>query len=188
VACLVLWLRGTGSEGVELALRTTARVSFFWFLLAYLATPMHALAEGPLSRWLLRRRRALGVVFGASMTMHVAFILALFRLHSPERPPMVTDADFWIGIPGLVLVALMTATSFDALKSALGPVRWARLHRTGLHVVWAIFFLCLVDSAGRKEAVSPLLEYHVFIAMLVAALALRIAAARKLAQLPLAAG
>jgi hypothetical protein len=40
---------------------------------------------------------------------------------------------------------------------------------------------------GRKEAVSPLLEYHVFIAMLVVALALRIAAARKLAQLPLAA-
>jgi sulfoxide reductase heme-binding subunit YedZ len=184
----VLWLRGTGSDGVELALRTTARVSFVWFLLAYLATPLHVLAEGPVSRWLLRRRRALGVVFGASMTMHVAFILALFRIHSPERPPMVTDADFWIGIPGLVLVALMTATSFDALKRALGPVRWAKLHRTGLHVVWAIFFLCLVDSVGRKEAVSPLLEYHVFIAMLVVALVLRVAAARRRSHLAVTAG
>jgi methionine sulfoxide reductase heme-binding subunit len=180
---LVLWLGGTGSDGVELALRTTARVSFFWFLLAYLATPLHVLAEGQASRWLVRRRRSLGVIFGVSMTMHVAFILSLFRIHSPERPPMVTDADFWIGIPGLVLVALMTATSFDALKSALGPVRWKRLHRTGLHLVWAIFFLCLVDSVGRKEAVSPLLEYHVFIAMLLMALALRVAAARKRASL-----
>ena len=178
----MLWLGGTGSHGVELALRTTARVSFVWFLLAYLASPLHALARGSLSRWLMRRRRALGVVFGASMTMHVAFILALFRIHSPERPPMVTDADFWIGIPGLVLVALMTATSFDALERALGPERWKKLHRTGLHVVWAIFFLCLVDSVGRKDAASPLLEYHVFIAALLAALVLRVVASRRVAH------
>lgn len=178
----MLSLAGTSSSGIELALRTTARVSFFWFLLAYVATPLSVLAPGGASSWLVRRRRALGVVFGLSMTMHAGFILTLFRIHAPERPPMVTDADFWIGIPGLVLVALMTATSFDTLKRALGPVRWAKLHRTGLHVVWAIFFLCLVDSVSRKTAVSPLLEYHVFIAMLLAALALRVAAARRIAR------
>lgn len=159
-------------------------MSFFWFLAAYLATPLSVLTPGWPSDWLVRRRRALGVIFGASMTMHVGFILTLFRIHAPERPPMVTDADFWIGIPGLVLVALMTATSFDALKRALGPQRWKSLHRTGLHVVWAIFFLCLVDSVSRKTAVSPLLEYHVFIAMLLGALVLRVLAARRESENP----
>jgi hypothetical protein len=42
-----------------------------------------------------------GVAFGASMTIHVGCIARLYGLYAPERPPMVTDADFLVGVPGL---------------------------------------------------------------------------------------
>jgi len=179
VALAVFGIAGWDAAGTEIALRTTARVSMVYFLLAFLATPLHRLRPGPATRGLLRYRRALGVVFGLSMSIHVLCILRLFRLFAPVRPPMVTSADFFIGIPGLVLVALMTITSLHALRRRLGPRRWGLLHRAGLWVVWAIFFLCLVDSVGRKASRHPVLEYYPFIGALAAALLVRIASGRR---------
>jgi DMSO/TMAO reductase YedYZ heme-binding membrane subunit len=179
LAATILAVLGTGSAGTELALRMTARLSFVWFILAFIAAPLRRLWASPLSAWLVRRRRALGVTFGLSMAVHVGCILRLFVLYAPQRPPMVTDADFIIGVPGLILVALLTLTSLDALKRRLSPTAWRRLHVTGIWVVWAIFFLCLVDSVGRKETDHPILAYHLFIAVLIGALALRIVAARR---------
>jgi DMSO/TMAO reductase YedYZ heme-binding membrane subunit len=179
VALALFAVAGTDSAGTELALRTTARVSFVWFMLAFLASPLAVLRPGAFSGWLVRRRRAFGVIFGLSMSIHVLCILRLFRLHAPERPPMVTDADFWIGIPGLVFVALLTVTSARRLRRRLGPTAWSRLHRTGIWVVWGIFFACLIDSAGRKETHHPVLAYYAFIAALLAGLALRITAAQR---------
>ena len=172
-------IAGTDSAGTELALRTTARVSFVWFMLAFLASPLAVLWPGRFPAWLVRRRRAIGVIFGLSMSIHVLCILRLFRLHAPERPPMVTDADFLIGVPGLVLVALLTITSARSLRRRLGPVAWGRLHRSGIWFVWGIFFACLIDSVGRKETDHPVSAYYLFIAVLLGGLALRIAAARR---------
>ncbi len=170
-----------GSAGTRLALRLTARLSFVYFLLAFLASPLARLRPGAATRGLVRRRRAFGVAFGASMTIHVGCIVRLYALYAPARPPMVTDADFLVGVPGLVLVALMTATSAVALRRRMKPAHWRRLHRTGLWVVWSIFFLCLVDSVGRKETAHPVTAYGIFIAALLAALAIRVVAARRLA-------
>jgi DMSO/TMAO reductase YedYZ heme-binding membrane subunit len=179
LAGALLLLAGSDSAASELGLRTTARVSFVWFMLAFVASPLQQLRPSRLSAWLFSRRRAFGVIFGLSMSIHVGFILRLYALHAPARPPMVTDADFFIGIPGLVLVALLTITSVEALKQRLGPIAWQRLHTTGIWVVWVIFFLCLVDSVGRKSTAHPMLAYYTFIAVLLAGMALRIFAARR---------
>ena len=179
LAGALLALAGADSAATELALRTTARVSFVWFMLAFVASPLRQLRPSRVSAWLAHRRRALGVIFGLSMSIHVGFILRLYALHAPVRPPMVTDADFFIGIPGLVLVALLTITSLEALKRRLGEIAWKRLHTTGIWVVWTIFFLCLVDSVGRKNTAHPVLAYYTFIAVLLLGLTLRIVAARR---------
>jgi sulfoxide reductase heme-binding subunit YedZ len=179
LAAALLAVAGFGVDGTELALRMTARVSFLWFLTVFVAGPLQRLRPSRVGAWLFERRAALGVVFGLSMSIHVGFILRLYALHPGRRPPMVTDADFYIGVPGLVLVAALTVTSFAALKRALSPRAWRGLHRTGIWVVWAIFFLCLVDSVGRKETHHPFIAYHLFIGLLLAAMGLRAAASRK---------
>jgi DMSO/TMAO reductase YedYZ heme-binding membrane subunit len=147
-------------------------------MLAFVATPLHRLNPGRVSAFLLRHRSAIGVTFGFSMAIHVAFIVRLFVLHAPHQPPMVTSADFYIGIPGLVLVALMTITSAAAIRRRLGPQRWNRLHRVGLYFVWAVFFLCLIDSVNRKAPSRPLLEYYSFILVLTLGMIARMWAAR----------
>jgi sulfoxide reductase heme-binding subunit YedZ len=179
LAAALLLLVGSGIPATELALRTTARVSFVWFMAAFIASPLQQLRPSQVSAWLVRRRRALGVIFGLSMSIHVGFILRLFALHAPQRPPMVTDADFFIGIPGLVMVALLTVTSLETFKQRLGQSRWRQLHTAGIWVVWAIFFLCLVDSVGRKTTDHPVLAYYVFIAVLLFGAGLRVLAASK---------
>lgn len=178
VAATLFAAAGTDSAGTELALRMTARVSFVWFILVFVAAPLHRLRASPASAWLLRRRRALGVTFGLSMAIHVGCILRLYALHAPERPPMVTESDLFIGIPALGLVGLLTLTSLDALKRQLSSAAWRRLHTTGIWVVWAIFFLCLVDSVGRKTTAHPFLAYYLFIAVLLLTAGLRLAARR----------
>jgi DMSO/TMAO reductase YedYZ heme-binding membrane subunit len=179
VAATILILGNADREATRLALRATARVSFVYFILAFVAAPLARLRPGVASAWLVRRRRAFGVAFGGSMTVHVGCILRLYALYAPTRPPMVTDADFLVGVPGLVVVALMTVTSLVAIRRRLGPRRWQRLHGAGIYVVWAIFFLCLIDSVGRKETAHPVLGYYAFIAVLLAAMALRLAAWRQ---------
>ena len=178
IAATLFAAAGTDSAGTELALRMTARVSFVWFILVFVAAPLHRLRASPASAWLLRRRRALGVTFGLSMAIHVGCILRLYALHAPERPPMVTESDLFIGIPALVLVGLLTLTSLDALKRQLSSAAWRRLHTTGIWVVWAIFFLCLVDSVGRKTTAHPFLAYYLFITVLLLTAGLRLAARR----------
>jgi hypothetical protein len=179
VAGTVLVAGGGGREATRLALRLTARLSFVYFMVAFVASPLARLRPGTFSRWLVRRRRAFGVAFGASMTIHVGCILRLYTLYAPDRPPMVTDADFFVGVPGLVLVALMTATSLIAVRRRIPPRAWKRLHTVGLYAVWSIFFLCLIDSVSRKETDHPVVAYYAFIAVLVAAMTLRLTALRR---------
>jgi len=173
----ILFLSGTGTDGTELALRMTARISLVYFLLVFLAAPLDRLRPDGVGAWLLARRRALGITFGLSMSLHVAFIVRLYALHAPSRPPMVTDTDFSIGIPGLILVGLMTVTSIVVLRRRIGELWWKRLHTVGIYFVWAVFFLCLVDSAGRKTTEHPVLAYHVFIAALLLVMGVRVRAA-----------
>ena len=179
LAATILATAGAPRDATRLALRATARLSCVYFMLAFIASPLLRLWPGAVARWLVRRRRAFGVAFGASMSVHLGCILRLYALYTPERPPMVTEADFLIGIPGLVLVALLTLTSWVAVRRRLAPAHWRRLHATGIYVVWSIFFLCLVDSVGRKETAHPLLAYYLFIAVLMAAMVLRLAARRR---------
>ena len=186
VAGSLLAFGGDAREATRLALRTTARLSFVYFMLAFVASPLARLRPGSASRWLVRHRRAFGVAFGASMTVHVGCILRLYALYAPDRPPMVTDADFLIGIPGLILVALMTVTSALIVRRRMSPVVWRRLHTVGLYAVWSIFFLCLVDSVARKESTNPIPAYGVFILTLLAAMALRLTALRHTPSSPTA--
>lgn len=177
VAGTILATGDFGREATRLALRTTARLSFVYFTLAFVASPLAMLRPGPVSRWLVDHRRAIGVAFGASMTIHVGCILRLYFLYAPERPPMVTDADFLVGVPGLLLVAAMTITSALAVRRRMTPQAWKRLHTIGLYAVWSIFFLCLIDSVGRKETDHPITAYYLFIAVLLSAMTLRVTAA-----------
>lgn len=168
---------GTGEIGTREALRGTARLAFVPFVLCFIARPLHDLHSNGISAWLLANRRVLGVSFGLSITVHLGLILWLFYLSAPDIPEVVTMADFAIGGPGLFLVAVMLVTSMERARAAIDPVWWNRIHTFGQYLVWFIFLACLTDSHGRKSPPYPASDYVPFIAILVAAMAVRLGAA-----------
>src|SRR5262249_22946287 len=90
LAWTVFAVAGWEARGPEVAVRTRAGVSLVYFLLAFIASPLDRLWPGHVAETLRRYRRALGVTFGLSMSIHVYCISRLFRLYAPAQPPLST--------------------------------------------------------------------------------------------------
>ena len=170
---ILAWQYGLGEEGVRVVLRATARTSVALFLAAFLASSLRRLIRTPLTAWLLRNRRQLGVSFAVSHFVHGWAIVSLLR--------MGFDADtltLWVGGLAYVIIAAMTATSFDRTTAWIGPRAWRRLHTGGIWYLWVVFALTYMGTA----ATDPLAAVS-FVALIVA-LGIRGAARTRTASVP----
>lgn len=161
---------GTDEHGLRVLVRATARISFLVFLPVYVASSVRRLWPNDFTRWLLRNRRHLGVSFFVAHMLHLDAILMLSVL--------LGDAFVWepvsvvFGGLAYVLVTAMALTSSKRAVAWLGPKRWARLHRFGIHYV---AFIWLFQWLGLAFA-SP--GYALLLALLLAAFGVRLAAWR----------
>jgi DMSO/TMAO reductase YedYZ heme-binding membrane subunit len=165
-----LSLGGDPKEAWQLAARYTARVGFlFFFMPVFAASAWHRLAPSPLSRWVMVRRRALGLAFATSHTIHL-IALTTFNVIAGSVPDAVT-----LGVGGGAYVAMfaMAATSSDAAVRRLGAQRWQRLHRVGIYWLWFVFTF---SYAGRVA--EGRLAFLPFLGLALGAYGLRIAAWR----------
>ncbi len=130
------------ANGWQLAARYTARVAFPPFLAVFVASAWQRLAPGPVPRWLVRHRRALGLAFATMFTVHL-ICLTGFSLASGTAP----DATTLIGGGGAFLAMYaLVLTSTDGAVRRLGAKRWRRLHTFGVYYLWFIFTF---SYAGR---------------------------------------
>jgi sulfoxide reductase heme-binding subunit YedZ len=169
---LATWLiGGIGVDGIRAAIRATARSSLFLFLAAFAASSLHQLWPNDLTKWLRRNRRQLGLGFAFSHLVHAGLIIAFWRLDPDTFLIGRTPASFIA--PGLAYLAIfaMAATSFDRTARAVGPRAWKWIHTIG---AWYIFIIFTGAFASRVAATPA---YSSFVALLAAALGLRIMAA-----------
>lgn len=156
-------------DGLKLAARYTARLSFWWFLCAYLAGPMARLTGLALARVALLNRRGLGLGFATVHLVHLAALSAyLTSAHLQPRTTTLIAGGIAYG-----LLVAMIATSNDGARRYLGR-QWRPLHLTGMHVLWLVFVLTLLGDMKASNV-----DHGVRSAMVVAAvgaLALRLAA------------
>jgi DMSO/TMAO reductase YedYZ heme-binding membrane subunit len=171
MALAVAAAHGFSVDGTRAAIRATARSSLLLFCLAYSASALARLRPGRSTSWLRRNRRFLGLGFAASHGLHALAIVAFARSDPAAFAGSVSLATFVVGLPAYAIIAAMAATSFDATASWLGPRAWQRLHRAGAHVLWLAF----AGSVGMRAG-DPF--YWPFLAILLAALAARLAAWR----------
>lgn len=123
-------------------LRVTARLAFFFLMLAYLARPLVRLF--PQSAWprvLLRNRRYLGLAMALAHTVHFGYVVALF-VYTDTPLGLVTAVG---GGLAFVLMWLMAATSNNWSMRRMGRY-WGRLHTVGLHYLWLIFMQSFVTA------------------------------------------
>jgi hypothetical protein len=150
----VLQTQGGGEEGVRGVIRATARSSLLLFLAAFTASSLRRLWRIPLTAWLLRNRRYVGLSMAVSHAVHLAAILTLAaRWPTDAQIPVATRVG---GTVGYVFLAAMAVTSNDRAVAWLGPRRWRALHLTGAWVLWAIFAVSYVPEAMAVPIYAPL--------------------------------
>lgn len=174
---LILANVGTDAEGYGLAIRSTARTTLIFFLIAYLATPLLRLSQASWARGLMRNRRYWGVGAAISHLYHLILINAVVQnFHGGDWLAASSWTTIVFGGLGYVFFFSMALTSTNGWVKRLGPKNWRLLHTTGLHYIWAIFTATLLLG---QLAEGPHAIQAFEIALLVIALGIRMVAQRE---------
>ena len=127
----------TNAEGVSSMIQLSVRCAIPWLYLAFAASSMPVVFPRPVSRWLLRNRRFVGLCFAAAMAWQLTFILWLVCIHTDYY---VNDvyvlSDVVEGVVGYSFLIAMTLTSFKFGRSRLTPKQWKTLHTSGIYWLW----------------------------------------------------
>jgi methionine sulfoxide reductase heme-binding subunit len=154
---------------IRLALRVTARTTFFFFICAFSGNALRDLFPGRLSLWLATKRDAFLLAMAVSHTVHLAAIIALFQLLGSSRLKLTTVLGgglVYLLIYALAISAIMRLRGLEA-RSFLGSPRFGAV---ALYLIWLIFALAFVP-----RIVSGWPVYSLFSVVALAALFIRIA-------------
>ena len=173
LTALCIWIsgmRGFEVDGVRMVIRFTARTSLLFFCLAFSAAALARLWPNGWTRWQRRNRRALGVTFAASHTIHAIAIASFAVLDPPGYAAATSLASYVFGGIGYAFIIALTATSFDRTAALLGARAWRALHLVGGYYLLLQFMV----SFGKRIPDMPL--YALFLIPLFAVFAVRMIA------------
>ena len=146
---------GLDEAGIRVLIRATARTSFAFFLLAFVASPLRRVWRSPASAWLLANRRYLGLSFAVSHLLHLIAIFALYHWSGRELLAGTSPVVAVVGGLGYLLLAALAATSFDGAVALLGVRRWRLLHTIGMYYLWFVFAVSYVPRAIGAPTYLP---------------------------------
>ena len=138
-------------EGLRLVIRSTARTSLILFAMAFAASALVELASNGVTRWQRRNRRYLGVSFAVSHAIHLAALIALARSDAELFWTLTNPANIVLAGTAYLLLAAMTATSFDRTAAWLGARKWRLLHLVGGWYIWISFAV----AVGKRLPHGP---------------------------------
>jgi DMSO/TMAO reductase YedYZ heme-binding membrane subunit len=159
-------------EGWQLAARYTARASFPFFLVTFVASSLPRLYRRPWTKALLRDRRWWGLGFASCFFLHLLALLTYSWLRNRFPPADLLDPGVW----AYAVLLAMVLTSTDGARRRLGRW-WTMLHRAGM---WGFFFIFVLSPyldallALKMPDSNPLTDVYLLAG--VAAVALKIAA------------
>ncbi len=143
-ALMVFSMMRTGlssAEAVSSMIQLSVRWAIPWLYLAFAASSAQVLFPGPLSLWLLRNRRIMGLCFAAAMGWQLLFIVWLVSVYSDYYIAEVyVLRDVIEGVLGYLFLIAMTLTSFRPGRKLLKPKQWRLLHKSGMYFLWAYAF------------------------------------------------
>lgn len=176
VAALAIWGAQPDVVGVRAVAIFSARYALALFCTAFAASALEAIWPTPLTHWLKRNRRYLGVAFAIAHTVHLSAVVA-FAIEAPAlfdtaKPPFAFSV---LGAIGYLFMYAMVATSFDRTAAWLGKSAWKWLHWVGSYYLWSMFISAFTIYTLHR----PTVELHVVlcVTLLVIAISLRSVAA-----------
>jgi len=156
------------TDAVRFAIRMTARTSLGLFLAAFVAGPLQRLMPGAPSGWLVRHRRAFGVGFALSHTIHLTMIGLLYGLDRALFWTLTNPVTVTTGMIAYGFIAVMAVTSLDVWRRWMGPRLWRGVHVLGAWYIWISFAVAF----GKRAAMNG--HYWLPVTILLVALVVRL--------------
>lgn len=169
IVAVISLIYGIDEQGMRMVLRATARTSCILFLSAFVASALHRIVSTPLTAWLLKNRRYLGLSFAVSHTYHAVAMLGLWFVTSGDAPKFDP-----LGTLGYIFLIAMTVTSFKSPTAWIGQRAWRIIHTSGMYYFWLLFTL----GFALRLSQSTVHIYLPFVIVLVLAMMLRLVARR----------
>jgi sulfoxide reductase heme-binding subunit YedZ len=172
-AAILIGIHGMNVGALFEVTRILTRIGFLLFLAAFVAHPLHDLVGSKATGWMLANRRYLGLSFAAWHLPHWP-ILGAFMV-------MLGPSTFWkyfgsFAIPAgtvLIVITLLTTTSFNRAQKFLGKKLWSAIHTIGIFTIWAWFFRVYMLRHHNPKHAAPYVD--VYLVLMVAAMVLRVA-------------
>lgn len=170
VGAAAIWLAFETGDSVtrdwQLAASWTARVGFPIFLITYSASSLYRVFPGEVTRAILRNRRYWGLGFAITHSIHLYALIAYLRVSG-------TPVETATLIGGGFAYVMLYAMAFTSTKWAMERLdrNWKRLHRVGIHTLWAIF---VFTYFGRAVSADHQIEGRIALALAFTALVLRL--------------
>ena len=148
--------------------RYSARISFFFFTVSFLASSIHYFLSNSLTNFIINNRRHIGLSFALSHIIHLVALTSFF-VTTNQNP----DIDTVLG-GGLAYLAMyiMAFTSNDNAVRKIGFKRWKLIHKVGANYIAFIFAFTYLGRITREEFSS--VEYNLLFSIIIGAFALRV--------------
>jgi DMSO/TMAO reductase YedYZ heme-binding membrane subunit len=131
------WSGPSVSSMIQLSVRSAVP----WLFIAMSASSLQLLFPGVFSRWLLRNRKIIGLIFASAMAWQLFFILWLVTIYNEYYIGEVyVLRDAIEGVVGYLFLIAMVLTSFNFGRKRLKPKSWRLLHKSGIYFLWAYAF------------------------------------------------
>ena len=174
--CAVLVLVSAGTITMRTLFHTLhvcTAIGAVWFLVAFVARPLHDLHRSDATRWLVKHRRYLGLSFAAWHLQHLWLLPMLGWTLGPMRflRGFYRTGNLIPATITLLLIVAMTVTSTDRAQRALGN-GWKWLHRIGIYAIW--FWMIFMFWHGYRK--DPRAYVAVILAAYAVVMAVRVLA------------
>jgi DMSO/TMAO reductase YedYZ heme-binding membrane subunit len=137
----------TTGEGVSHMIQFSVRWAIPFIYLVVAAPAIHTLFPGPVSAWLLRNRKYVGMCFAIAMAWQGLFIFIMsffFREYYYEKIYWLRDEIE--GSIGYIFLTAMVVTSFQFGRKYLTQRQWKILHRSAIYYIWGYPFIVYWDA------------------------------------------
>lgn len=150
----------TAPEGISSMIQLSVRSAVPWLFVAFAASSINKLYSGPFSRWLLRNRHIVGLIFATAMGWQLTFILWLVGIHTEYY---VNDvyvlSDAVEGVVGYTFLIAMVLTTFKFGRRRLSARQWKLLHTGGIYWLWFYAWSVYWFNLFYYQSPAVLLDY-----------------------------
>ncbi len=145
------------SADVSHLIAVSVQLSVPWLYLAFAASSIASLWRANWSRWLLRKRRVLGLCYAGGMAWQLLFIVWVvvghYDYYIKEQYSIYSIAE---EIPGYVFLFAMVFTSFRFGRRFLSARQWKLLHTVGIYLLWAETWSTYWDELYQYHSNQPI--------------------------------